>query len=129
MNVLMIHDLFFSICDYLTLKEIVQYELISKHHLKMIRQHHWYHPLKIKKNDLLLILINRYTLKNLDLSYSDVTDETVKLLNCHTLNLFGTDVTDVSVKHLRCHTLDISFTNVTDETIKLLNCHHLKTYK
>src|SRR4030067_1413864 len=110
MNPLTIEDLFFSICDYLTLKQILKYELISKYHLNIIRYHSWYHPLKIGKNDLLLILINRYTLKNLNLSYSDVTDETVKLLNCHTLDLRSTKVTDESVKHLQCHDLDLSFT-------------------
>ncbi len=108
MNPLLYEDLFFTICDYLNLKQIVTYELISKHHYKMIRQHVWNHPLKINQNDLLLILINRYQLKNLDLSYSDVTDESIKYLTCHTLNLSNTKVTDESVKLLKCHTLDLS---------------------
>ena len=60
MNPLLYEDLFFTICDYLDFKEIIQYELISKHHHKMIRQHAWNHYLKIKKNKLLLILIHRY---------------------------------------------------------------------
>ena len=62
MNPLLFEDLFFTICDHLTLKQIVTYELISKHHLKMIRQHHWHHPLQIRKNNLLLQLIKRYQL-------------------------------------------------------------------
>ena len=145
MNPLLLDDLFFKICDYLTLKQIVEYELISKQHHKMIRQHTWFHYLKIVRNDLLLILINRYTLKNLNLFFSDVTDDTVKLLNCNTLNLactnvtdegvkhckchdlilFGTKVTDEGVKHLKCHTLNLGGTNVTDEGVKHLTCHTL----
>ena len=125
MNPLLYEDLFFTICDYFTFKEIVQYEILSKHHHKMIRQHHWYHPLKIKKIKLLIILIHRYPLKNLDLSYSGVSDETVKLLNCHTLNLRSTRVTDESVKNLKCHTLNLRSTYVTDESVKHLKCHTL----
>ena len=69
MNPLVYEDLFFTICDHLTLKQIVKYELISKHHLKMIRQHRWDHCLKIETNDLLLILIKRYQLKNLNVIF------------------------------------------------------------
>ena len=75
MNPLVLQDLFFTICDYLKFKQIVTYELISRNHLKMIRQHAWYHYLNIRKNKLLLTLIGRYQLKNLDLSFTDVTDE------------------------------------------------------
>ena len=120
MNPLLLEDLFFTICDYFTLKEIVKYEILSKNHLKMIRQHVWFHCLKIQNNDLVLILIKRYQLKNLDLSFSDVTDETVKLLNCHNLNLFATSVTDESVKHLQCHDLTLLGTNISGTTLTLL---------
>src|SRR4030067_462909 len=113
MNPLVYEDLFFCVCDCLTFEQILKYELVSKYHLKIIRQHPWHHPLKINENDLLLILIKRYTLKNLNLSDSDVTDESVKRLKCHTLKLSSTAVTDESVKHLQCHDLDLSWTKVT----------------
>ena len=46
MNPLLMNDLFYCIVDYLTFEQIVKYELVSKHHLKMIRQHGWCHSLK-----------------------------------------------------------------------------------
>ena len=55
--------------------------------------------MKYDANKFINNLTNCYTL---DLSYANITDESVKLLgNCHTLYLYNTNITDESVKLLR----------------------------
>ena len=111
------------------IKDLINYSSISKQHNIIIKKNRWLHIiLKLSKNSQLLLMIKNYNFGNIDLSYSNMTDESVsKLINAHTLYLSGTNVTDESVfKLTNAHTLYLGGTNVTDESVsKLINAHTL----
>ena len=110
------HNIFPEICKYMSLRELIKLEQLSKYHRDIIRSYPWDH-LMVRLRDNTLYVLKMYKFMKLDLYNTKVTDESVKeLKNCHTLNLGDTEVTDESVKELKnCHTLNLSFTNVTDE--------------
>jgi len=130
MNILYISDLFVQICKHIdNTKDLLQLELLSSHHKSIIRNTKWDHFIvKIRSEQSLENMLLFHFFPKLDLSNTDITDESVsKLINCHTLNLSYTNVTDKSVlKLINCHTLNLSYTNVTDESVsKLIKCHTL----
>ena len=116
MNPLIFDDLFISICQFLSINNIIGYELISTFHTKLIRNTPWYQEVKLKN-----IMIN-YQFKNINLSNTYIIDVS-QLGNCHTLNLSNTKVSDVSQLG-NCHTLNLSYTKVIDVS-QLGNCHTL----
>ena len=133
MNPLYLDDLFISIITILNdFKMIVKLELLSKYHQNKIRKNNWYIPVKIKNDIILRHVINKYRLKNLDLSCKsfDINIFIKELKNCHTLDLYGTAITDESVKELKnCHKLYLAGTKITDASVKeLKNCHTLYLY-
>ena len=121
MNILCIDDLFVQICKHIdNVNNLLQLELLSIYHKNIIRRTTWYHIIvKLKSELMLQQMMSYHIFLNLDLSHTNVTDESVsKLINCHTLNLSCTKVTDESVsKLINCHTLNLYGTNVTDECI------------
>ena len=78
-------------------------------------------------------IVTTYKFIKYDFSYSQITDESVKLLgNCHTLYLYGcTNITDESVKLLgNCHTLNLyRCTKITDESVKFLRNLGVEIYR
>jgi len=60
MNPLIFDDLFISICQFLTIKNIIGFELISKFHTKLIRNTTWFQEIKLKN----INHIERYKFKN-----------------------------------------------------------------
>ena len=60
MNPLLYDDLFISICQFLSMKNIIKLELISKFHHKLIRNTPWYQEIKLKN----INHIERYKFKN-----------------------------------------------------------------
>jgi len=121
------HNIFPEICKYMDLQELIKLEQLSKYHRDIIRSYPWDH-LMVRLMNKTLYVLKMYKFMKLDLSFTDVTDESVKeLKNCHTLNLGWTKVTDKSVKELiNCHILNLRSTKVTNESVKeLKNCHIL----
>jgi hypothetical protein len=143
------NDAITIILDNLNIKEIIKCVLICHNYKFIIQNHHWINKtIKLTSANINYVM-NNYNFKNikiyncdvdlyinklknchtLDLSCTNITNESVKeLKNCHTLNLsFCNKITDESVKELKkCHTLNLSDTNITDESVKeLKNCHTL----
>jgi len=98
------------------LQYVIEIELISIVHTKLIRNTPWFQEIKLKN-----IMIN-YQFKNINLSNTYIIDVS-QLGNCHTLNLSNTKVSDVSQLG-NCHTLNIFYTKVIDVS-QLGNCHTL----
>ena len=95
------HNIFPEICKYMNLRELIKLEQLSKYHRDIIRSYPWNH-LIVRLRDRTLYVLKMYKFMKLDLSYTDVTDESVKeLKNCHTLNLGWTNVTDECRKYLQ----------------------------
>ena len=91
-NILLIDDIFFEICSYLSLSKIVNLELLSKHHHSIIRKYHFLDRI-IKLNKNYIYAIRHYNFKKLDLSNTDIKDEEIissKLNNCHIARVFDT---------------------------------------
>ena len=148
MNVLLFDDLFSTICLYFNIKDIINFELISTYHHRLIRKTTSFLPVLIRNETSLKHIIQNYHFKNLlfkssvnvnlyldylknchmlDLAYTNINDESVKELKyCHKLNLSGTKITDNGLKWLtNCHTLYLYGTWITDEGVSKLNCHIL----
>ena len=145
MNVLLFDDLFITICLYFNIKNIINFELISTYHHRLIRKTTWFLPVLIKNEISLKYIIEYYHFKNLDFYFnvnpyidylktchtlnlpcSNITNENIKALgNCYALNLSNTCITDEDVRALsKCHFLNLFGTNITEESVKLLkNCH------
>src|SRR5579863_3152954 len=133
MNLIFIADIFVLICEQLgTIKNILQLELLSRYHQRVIRNHGWMIKLRVKNDTILEHIIKNYRFKNLSISpHVNINRFVKELKNCHTLDLYCTKVTDESVRELKnCHTLNLCYTNVTDESIReLKNCHTLSLFK
>src|SRR5579863_10351023 len=131
MNLIFIADIFVLICEQLgTIKNILQLELLSKYHQRIIRNHGWMIKLRVKNDTILEHIIKNYRFRNLSIfPHVNINRFVKELKNCHTLYLSNTNITDASVRELKnCHTLDLSYTKVTDASIKELNCHTLYLY-
>lgn len=149
MELLAYDDIFFAICQYLNLKQIVKLEQLSKRHQHLIRNYPWMHITANLNNNTLFVL-ERYHFKKWNLSETNVDDDMIKKLkdsyflnlsyckkitddgvkelkNCHTLHLHDTNISDVSVQELtKCHTLNLACSKVTDRSvIQLTNCYNL----
>src|SRR5580700_9703339 len=101
----------YDILKYVPIKQLIKMEQTNKNFINIIRNGNWPHLVKIKSNAILIDIINKYKFINFNLSNSNVTDKSVKMLgNCHTLNLaWCKQITDESVKMLgKCHTLYLS---------------------
>src|SRR5579863_9921149 len=129
MNPIFIADIFVLICEELeTIKKVLQLELLSKYHQKVIRNHGWMIRLHISDDTIMDHIIKNYRFRNLCFwSPVNVNLFVKELKNCHTLNLAGTNITDISVRELKkCHTLYLSSTNITDISVReLKHCHTL----
>ena len=111
------------IFSFLCLRDLLNFRLVNKYYSDFVRKNQWNHLIiKSKSNIYINNIIKTFSFVNYDFSYTDITDESVKMLgNCHTLNLCYTKITDESVKMLgNCHTLDLSHTKITDESVKML---------
>ena len=113
------HNIFAEICKYMSLQELIKLEQLSKYHKDIIRNYPWDH-LMVRLRNKTLYVLKMYKFMKYDLSFTKVTDESVKHLKCHTLIIVGTNVTDESVKHLKCDTLYLVHTKVSDKTVELL---------
>ena len=125
-------EIIIFIFDDLDLRDLLNLSSTNTWLMNFIRAIKWENIyVRIKKNiSYINHVINTFKFINYDLSSSQITDESVKLLHgCHTLDLTGCKkITDDSVKLLHgCHTLDIRYYNkITDSSVKLLHgCHRL----
>lgn len=57
MNPLLIGDIFVSICEFLNIRNIITYKLISKFHNKLIRNTYWYHTVRIDNDKINNLII------------------------------------------------------------------------
>src|SRR5438552_9853584 len=123
MNPLYIADIFILVCCELgPMKKILQLELLSSFHSKLIRNHGWTKYVYVPNDILMNHIINNYRFKNLaSNSNIDVNKYIMGLKNCHILDLSYTNITDASVRELKnCHTLDLRWTNITDASVREL---------
>src|SRR5436190_624111 len=120
-------DILLLIGSFLPIKNLLCFASISKPILSLIKNNSWYQPVKLKNT----LPLNYYQFKNVDLSNTNVTDESVShLTQLHTLDLSDTIVTDESVRYLtQLHTLDLRGTQVTDESVCYLTRLHTLNLK
>ena len=128
----LIKDVYLTIFSFLpSIKDIIHLSILSSSHLKSIRNHSWQNKIFVPNDTMMQIIINSYNFKILTLSLNIAfnTNNINYLKHCHTLDLSYTKITDESVKELKhCHpkgTLDLSYCkNITDESVKeLKHCH------
>ena len=74
---------------------LMQISLVSNFFLRVVRTGSWsLIKVRVKNQIILEHILSTYKFKNLDLSNTKITDESVsKLIKCHTLNLGGTKIT------------------------------------
>src|SRR5579863_3782782 len=98
MNPLFITDIFILVCEQLeTIRDIIQLELLSSHHQRIIRSHNWMKMLYVHNDSEMEHIIKNYRLKNLSICpMVDINLFIRELKNCHTLYLSHTNVTDAS---------------------------------
>ena len=82
-------EIIIEIFRFQSLKQLIILESVCLIFKEIIRSTKWNHFIvKLKDIKLICYIINNYKFSKYDFSYSQVTDENVKLLeNCHTLNL------------------------------------------
>ena len=119
MNVLLFEDLFLSICLHLTTKQIIRLELLSKDHSILIRKTVWDHDYFIIDCPSLFKKIKKYPFKKIYICTGfDINKKINYLINCHTLDLSFTNITEENIKLLNCKVLYLHETEVTDECIQ-----------
>ena len=146
-------ELLREILKLLSLKELIQMTILDTNMNKLIKQVKWNHmTIRVRNLERIKYVITTYKFKKYDFSYTDITDNEVKLLGaCRTLNLSNcnkiTDssvkllggcnklylancyqITDLSVKLLgTCHKLNLTYCKqITDSSVKLLgSCHQV----
>ncbi len=126
---LLIPEIFEQIFQSFILEQLIDFQLVSKSFLDLVRKCHWIHtPVCLNNDSVCSFVLNHFKFRNLIFSSMCNVNSFIGLIkNCHTLYLSWTNITDESVIELKnCHTLDISLTKITDESVKeLKNCHTL----
>ena len=121
MNPLLYEDLFVIICHHMpNIKTIISFELISKKHSFIIRNTPWYQQLNIINETIFKHIGIHYKFKNLHLFYKiNVNNYIDYLKKCYILDLRNTNINDEGIKALNCHTLCLrGCLNITDEGLK-----------
>ena len=104
MNPLLMEDTFIQICHQINdVKTIIMIEEISQWHKKVIRKNKWiYLKIRIRSDEKLINMIRTHNFSNLNLMYTNVTDESVSMLvNIHILYLGLTKVTNACIEKLK----------------------------
>jgi hypothetical protein len=77
----------YDILNDLSLKELIKMEQVNKKFINIIRNGNWLHTV-MTSEAFLIKIITQYKFIIFSLSFSDVTNESVKMLSkCHTLYL------------------------------------------
>lgn len=118
-------EIIVEIFGYITLVELVRIELVCQKFKHISREIHWPHLIKLRHNENIAHVARTYCFSEYDLSYSDVTDDTLELLAplCRRIDLSECDeISDVGVKYLtNCQEINISYCpQISDEVIENL---------
>jgi hypothetical protein len=83
-----------TIFSYLSEKQILQQELLSKYFLNFVKNNKWYYPsFRLKNLDSFDFVLDNYNIRNFDFSKTLIDDnKLLRLTHCHTLNLSGCKV-------------------------------------
>ena len=125
------NDIIPLIGQYLNLTDLLHFSTSCKLINQLIRNFKWVHiQLLVKNKEQLMVILKYYHFINFKIMNMDVNLYVKEFKHCHTLNLSYTNITDDSVKELKhCHTLYLIRTNITDDNVKELKSYGCIVFK
>ena len=127
-------EIIVEVLKKISLNDLINLSYADKELREIVKNVRLPHMIKLRRyvDERLKNIIKNYNFINFDLSYSDVTDKGLKVLNnhyCRYVSIEGSNlVTDEGIKALsNCHTVELfDCILVTDEGIKALcNCQYI----
>ncbi len=126
-------DIFITVAENLSMREVIRLESLSKSHQKMVREHVWtfeFNPFRLNIIEARLTseILGRYCFENVNLrGFLGIAFVIDNLTSCRVLNLSHTRVTDEHLLMLKnCEVLNLSYCpNITDKGFKNLTCSDL----